>query len=380
MARTAPNPEVIAWAMERVGKEPGDFSSISKNAERWVTGEKVPTVKQMQKLAEKTHVPLPYFYDDAVPRMSLQIPDYRTTFSATAEHPSPELYETINLMQSRQDWLRAYLEDSGYEALGLVGACAEDRDVTRAAAKIRSVLSLEDRWARTLKPDEAVGFLRRAIEAAGVYTCAGSFFHHGSRPYDVSEFRGFVLADDYAPIIFLNTQDARSAQLFTLIHEFAHLLFNETGVDDKAYELAEKEDLCDSVAAEVLVPATLVFSFFNQMEPEAAVSALRKTTKASEIVCLRRARDLGCITRDDFFELYADYKRRLEEAGNPKRARSGGGPSYYIVKKSMLGDLFADTVYEGIKSERLLFSDAYRLTDMKASSFKKFYAEEGKYL
>lgn len=46
----------------------------------------------------------------------------------------------------------------------------------------------------------------------------------------------------------------------------------------------------------------------------------------------------------------------------------------------MLGDLFADTVYEGVKSERLLFSDAYRLTDMKASSFKKFYAEEGKYL
>lgn len=380
MARTAPNPEIIAWAMERVGKEPSDFVGISKNAERWVTGEKVPTVKQMQKLADKTHVPLPYFYNDTVPRMSLQIPDYRTTYSGTAENPSPELYETINLMQCRQDWLSAYLEDSGYGALAFVGACADDRDAKRAASMVRSMLPLEDGWARSLEPDEAVGFLRRAIESAGVYTCAGSFFHHGSRPYDVSEFRGFVLANDYAPIIFLNTQDARSAQLFTLIHEFVHLLFNETGVDDMVYEIPEKEDLCDSVAAEVLVPASLVFSFFNQMPLEEAVSALRKTTKASEIVCLRRARELDCITRDDFFTLYADYKRRLEEVGGPKRGRSGGGPSYYVVKKSMLGDLFANTVFEGVKSERLLFSDAYRLTDMKASSFEKFYAEEGKYL
>ena len=245
---------------------------------------------------------------------------------------------------------------------------------------IRSILSLEDGWARALKPDEAVGFLRRAIESAGVYTCAGSFFHHGSRPYDVEEFRGFVLADDYAPIIFLNTQDARSAQLFTLIHEFAHLLFNETGVDDLVYEIPEKEDLCDSVAAEVLVPAHLAFSFFNQMTPEKAVNALRVTTKTSEIVCLRRACELGCITRDAFFKLYADYRLRLKEADNTKRPRSSGGPSYYVVKKSMLGDLFAETVFEGVKSERLLFSDAYRLTDMKASSFEKFYAEEGRYL
>ena len=380
MARTTPNPKVIAWAMERVHKEPSDFASISKNVERWVTGEKIPTVKQMQKLAEKTHVPLPYFYDDVIPSMSLQIPDYRTTYSGNAENPSPELYETINLMQSRQDWLSAYLEDSGTEPLSFMGACAGDQDAKRAASMIRSILSLEDGWARSLRTDEAVRALRKKIESVGVYTCAGSYFHHGSRPYTVDEFRGFVLTDNYAPIIFLNTQDAKSAQLFTLIHEFAHLLFNETGVDDMVYEIPEKEDLCDSVAAEVLVPASLVFTFFDQMPPEQAASSLRKATKASEIVCLRRARELGCITRDDFFRIYSDYKRRLEEVSHPDQARSGGGPSYYVVQKSMLGDLFADTVFEGVKSEQLLFTDAYRLTDMKASSFEKFYAEEGRYL
>lgn len=380
MAKTTPNPEVIAWAMERAHKEPSDFTSISKNAEHWATGEKVPTVKQMQRLAEKTHVPLPYFYDDAIPSMSLQIPDFRTTYSGSAEDPSPELYETINLMQSRQDWLSTYLEESGCETIGFIGACANDRDAKRAASVIRSTLSLEDGWARSLKTGEAVRFLRGRIESAGVYTCAGSFFHHGSRPYDVNEFRGFVLTDNYAPIIFLNTQDAKSAQLFTLVHEFAHLLFNETGVDDLVYEMPEKEDLCDSVAAEVLVPASLVFASFDQMPPEEAIASLRNATKASEIVCLRRARELGCITRDAFFRIYGDYKRGLKDAGHPRQTRGSGGPSYYIIQKSMLGNLFADTIFEGVKSERLLFSDAYRLTDMKASNFTKFYAKEGKYL
>lgn len=103
-------------------------------------------------------------------------------------------------------------------------------------------------------------------------------------------------------------------------------------------------------------------------------------TKASEIVCLRRAHELGCITRDDFFRIYGDYKRALEVDSGLHRAKRVGGPSYYVVQKSMLGELFADTVFEGVKSERLLFSDAYKLTDMKARSFEKFYAEEGRYL
>ncbi len=379
--RTTPNPEVISWAIERAKKQPSDFTGIGKFAEQWVTGEKVPTVKQMQKLAAKTHVPLPYFYDDSVPSMSLQIPDFRTTFAGSAENPSPELYETINLMQSRQDWLSAYLADVDAEKLGFIGACADDRDVKRAAAMIRSILALDDGWARSFKPEEAVRHLRSLIESVGVYTCAGSFFHHNSRPYDVDEFRGFVLVNEYAPLIFINTQDSKSAQLFTLVHEFAHLLFNESGVDDLVYEVPEKEDLCDSVAAEVLVPASLVFSTFDRLASKKAIDSLRIATKASEIVCLRRAHELGCITRDEYFRIYGNYKRRLEELGIPKQSKDGGGgPSYYVVQRSMMGKLFSDAVYEGVKSERLLFSDAYRLTDMKASNFEKYYAEEGMYL
>lgn len=380
--RTTPNPMIIAWAIERVGKQPSDLASISKNIEQWISGEKVPTVKQMQKLAARTYVPLPYFYGDDIPSMPLQIPDYRTTYSGSAENPSPELYETINLMQARQDWTRAYLIDAEADTLSFVGKYANDKDVKRVAYEIRSILKLKDGWARTMQSDEAVRYVRDAMEAVGVYTCAGSYFHHNSRPYNVGEFRGFVLVDHIAPFIFLNTQDSRSAQLFTLIHEFAHILFDESGVDDLVYEDPDKEDLCDCVAAEVLVPESLVYAAFGQKgrTNKEAIGFLRRATKTSEIVCLRRARELKKLKDNEFFSLYNDYKRELAQARRDKRIKRGGGPSYYVVQKSMMGNLFSDVIYEGIKSERLMFSDAYRLTDMKAASFEKFYAEDGKYL
>ena len=74
-ALIAPNPEIISWAMQRAGKSSSDFESIGKHAEKWLSGEKWPTIKQVQKIAAKTHVPFPYFYGDDIPVMTLQIPD-----------------------------------------------------------------------------------------------------------------------------------------------------------------------------------------------------------------------------------------------------------------------------------------------------------------
>ncbi len=380
-AAIAPNVEVISWAMRRAGKSPSDLKSICKHADKWLSGEAQPTVKQVMKIASKTHVPFSCFYDDVVPEMSLQIPDFRTTYDGDASNPSPELYDTINLMQSRQDWLNSYRMEIGYGKLEFIGARASDRDAKRTAEEIRGLLRLDNGWARPLKADEAVRRLRESIEALGVCTFAGSYFHHSSRAYDVNEFRGFVLTDDYAPVIFVNTRDSKSAQLFTLVHEFAHLLFNEAGVDDVAYDTSEIENLCNSVAAEVLVPTPMVYASFDSHVALEAIAALRSATKTSEIVCLRRARELGCIGRDEYFRIYSDYKARLDRLENQGLSRgSGAGPSYYILKKSTLGKLFSETVYEGVKSDYLCFSDAYLLTDMKASAFEKYYRQEGMYL
>lgn len=384
--RDTANPRVIEWALKRSGKNPEDLrNTVSPRVQAWIDGEgKGPTTKQLEKLAKATHVLVPYFFEDDVPRLPLQIPDFRTLNSREPEEPSPELYDVINLSLSRQDWLSAYLEDIGEDKVTFIGSC-RGMGCAECAERMRETIGLEPGWARSLSKDAAVRVLREAIERTGVYVYAGSYVGNSTnRPLMVEEFRGFVLSDEYAPVIFINTSDAYSAQLFTLAHEFAHLLFAETGVDDVglAFSDGQKESDCDATAAEFLVPTAMVHETFDAMGTDEAIGELERLSKVSRVVILRRARELGRIGRAEFNERYRDYSAGLHDAlANRKADKSlTGGPRFYTLQKNHLGGHFPETVFAALKSEYLLYSDAYQLTGMSAKTFKKFFQREGMYV
>ena len=384
--RDTVNPRVIEWALKRCGKSPEDLrSSVSPRVAQWIAGEgKGPSAKQLEKLAKATHVLVPYFFEEDVPKLPLQIPDFRTLDSKCPEEPSPELYDVINQSLSRQDWLHGFLVDEDADKLDFIGSC-KGMDKADCAAKMRSLLASEPAWARSLKRDEAVRSLREAIERTGVCVYAGSYVGNSTnRPLRVDEFRGFVLSNEYAPVIFINTNDTCSTQLFTLAHEFAHLLFGESGVDDIGLGFSDGsvESDCDAVAAEFLVPAALVHETFDAMGKDEAIEELGRLTKTSEVIILRRARDLGHISWAEFTERYGDYCNRLREAlAHKKESRSsGGGPRLYTLQKNHLGERFPETIFVALKSEYLLYSDAYQLTGLSAKSFKEFFQQEGMYV
>jgi hypothetical protein len=78
-------------------------------------------------------------------------------------------------------------------------------------------------------PEAAFALLRSKVETAGVFVLLiGNLGTHTA--IDVAAFRGFALADNIAPFIVINDQDAKSAWSFTLLHELAHLWIGETGV------------------------------------------------------------------------------------------------------------------------------------------------------
>src|SRR5699024_5933145 len=127
--------------------------------------------------------------------------------------------------------------------------------------------------------------------------------------------RGFVLADDLAPLIFLNGADSKSAQMFTLGHELAHLWLGASGVSDTQagkVPAQQTERWCNRAAAELLMPMDALQATYD---PEAAVTdeiqRLARIFKVSTLVALRRLFDAGYIDQATLWQTYREEEARL---------------------------------------------------------------------
>ena len=192
-----------------------------------------------------------------------------------------------------------------------------------------------------------------------------------SRKIPVSECRGFTLVDEHAPCIFINNDDAPGAKLFTLVHEFVHVLKGESagdGGDDTLKEDNELERFCDAVAAEFLMPENLFRDIWTKRKGD--FKRVATPFKVSGLAAARRALTLGLITEERFFAYY-QWLTSLPVTPKPK----GGSGDFYATAKKRLGYAFLVHVRNAINSNQLLYRDAYALTGYSGNSFNKLINE-----
>lgn len=371
MSKVAIKPELIRWARERSGRSIVTLRKISPKYDLWEEGEDQPTLKQLEDLARKTYTPLGYFFLPEPPEEMLPIPDYRTLGDRSLNRPSPNLLETVQMAQRRQSWMRDTLIEEGQKPLAFIGSASRADDPERVALKIRQTLGLTNDWAReTPDWEAALRELSGAAEQAGILTASdGVVGNNTSRKLDVKEFRGFVLCDEFAPLIFINASDAKAAQMFTLAHELAHLWLGRGGVFSLTQMQPAKnavEQFCNRVAAEFLVPTRDLQEAWSAAKPPAPhFQTLARRFKVSPLVIARRALDLGLIKKEFFF---AYYNALMEE----QNKKSGGGGDFYLTQNGRLGRRFAEAVFRSAKEGRLLYRDAYQLTGLYGATFDQY--------
>lgn len=357
--------------MDRAGLGLPDIKSLPVNA--WLEGERKPTIKQLQDFAQKVHVPYGYLFLPEPPEEDQPIPFFRSN-DTNQSGISLNVRDTIHDMQQRQDWLRSYLLRDNYDPLPFVGKYSVEHEKDEIVADIRDTLGLETDWANECRIwEEALKVLTEKIEEKRIIVAFnGVVGFNNNRPLEVNECRGFVLVDDMAPVMFINNKDAKSAQLFTIVHELAHIwLGKSAGFDFRGMLPADDpvEKLCDTVAAEFLVPEDDILEAWAET---ASIRTLSKRFKVSPIVIGRRLLDTGLYSRDQFFAFYNDYIRDYHERS--VATKSDGG-DFYATARKKVSPTFARFVNQAVKTGDLLYRDAYRLTGLKGRTFETFMQE-----
>jgi len=379
-------PAVLRWARERASLSKAELTKkLGVRPERVAEWEQngALTIHQAEKLARTTHTPYGYLYLDEPPEEQLPVPDFRTLGDRSVKRLSPDLIETVQLMQQRQAWMRDWLIEDGAEPLSFVGSFTLHGEVKDVAGDMRAVLGIEDDWARHQRTwQDALRHLRQRIEDTGILiTINGVVGNNTHRKLNPDEFRGFVFCDEYAPLIFINGADFTAAQMFTMAHELAHVWIGQGGVSNlDALEPApvDVERFCNKVAAEFLVPSEAVQSAWDKVrESDNSFQLLARRFKVSTIVAARRVLDLKLISKQVFFDFYHAYEEDEQRMQALKKERGKGGGDFWNTQNVRIGHRFGTSVVRAVLEGRIPYTEAYWLTGLRGKPFDSFANQIG---
>ena len=367
MTTVAASVPVLQWAAQRARLGNSDMAARFKKWPMWLSGEAQPTLKQLEDVARLTHTAFGYFFLPEPPMLALPVPDFRTLRDEALAEPSSELLDTLYLCQQRQDWYRNHARVHGLLALPFVGSASAQESPEAVAHRLRQTLGLSAEARRKLPTwTDALRQLIAQAEDAGLMVMVSSVVGSNShRLLDVGEFRGFALADRFAPLIFLNGADSKAAQMFTLAHELAHVWLGATGVSDtQAGQVPEQrtERWCNQVAAELLMPlAELKAAHQPDRSIPDEMQRLAREFKVSTLVALRRLFDAGHINRAALWQHYRDEQDRLRTL----KERSGSGGDFYRSLGARTSRRFARAIVSSTLEGLTSFPDAFRMLGMR---------------
>ncbi len=364
-------PEMLLWACKRSGLNIESLLNRFPKLELWKNGEASPTLKQLEKFAKATYTPIGFLFMQEPLVEKVPIPDFRVGTGGGQQQPSPDLLDTVYICQQRQEWYREYVRIAGEDPIEFVGSANPDNSVEEFAARIRSTLgfNIEERREMPTWTDALRSFIEQADELGILVMVNGVVGNNNRRKLNPYEFRGFALVDDLAPLVFINGSDTKSAQMFTLAHELAHIWLGQTALSDA--EVAQitgnkVERWCNQVAAELLVPLAVMRSEYKKNKPlDEEVKRLARYFKVSTLVILRRIHDAGGLSKEQFQKAYNAELRRLLELP------SGSGGNFYLTQAARASKRFARALISSTLEGQTLYRDAFRMLGFsKQATFK----------
>lgn len=258
-------PKVLKWARESAKMSlEAAASKVSKSPEvlkSWENGEAQPTIKQAQDLVKAYKRPFALLFLPDIPRDFQPLQNFRRK---SAKPLSTASVFIIREVQQKQTWISDVYKDDEEKELSFVGKYTVRSNPQTVADDILKTLDINPLNYVTANP------IREWIDKAetnGIFISRTSFIH-SRLLLDSEEMQGFAIADKHAPFIFINSEDWDAPQLFTIVHELAHIWIAASGISNEIEpELKNTQGIdpvelfCNEVAALALMPADIMKTY-----------------------------------------------------------------------------------------------------------------------
>ncbi len=384
-------PNVLKWAREsaRMSEETAAAKIPKLTVEKlkeWENGTSQPTIRQAQILAKAYKRPFALFFLPEVPRDFQPLQDFRK--SGSKELTTSSIF-IIREIQQKQAWISDVYSENNEEKLPFVGRFSLNSNPKDVGNDILVTLGINP---AKYKTDNPIRDWINAAESNGIFVSRTSFIHSKMK-LDSSELQGFAIADHFAPFVFVNSDDWNAPQLFTLVHELAHIWIGATGISNEIEpEIAHRDKFnpielfCNEVAANALIPSEIILSIDRSVFKNSQdIFKTAKNLGVSSFAFLVRALNLQLVTNSEYkvlkrqaeIDYQAFLKREVEKkaALKLKQKEKPGGPNPYLLKLNKNSRLFTQVVLDALRSGFVQPTQASFLLGTPSNNFHKLEAQ-----
>ncbi len=370
-------PEVFKWLRESAGWSIEDVSkrikTTSENVRAFEAGRKKPTLRQLKELSQSFRRPIAAFLLSNPKKEKPNPKDYRFIPNKTNTFYKKTIL-VLRKARSLQEIGKELSRNIEYETkAGVEKADISDRP-EKLARKYRDIFELNEEKQRKFKtPYELFNYLRDILENMNILVFQFSM--------PVEDARGFVLSDELPAIIVVSTKDIIEARLFSLMHEFAHILLGESVIDFPDISLpcrSRIEKWCNEFASSIFLPEETAKTLFENnresLTDKKTLNLLSRKYKVSKAMILFNMLKLKYITQTDYENIINRYKPRPIETER-KGKKGGGGISADKKCISEIGTKFVSLVANNYDRGYINYTDALNYLSIKSKNFDKVLAK-----
>jgi Zn-dependent peptidase ImmA (M78 family) len=373
-------PSVIKWFIQESGWNLQELSKKIKVKqsliEAWFRGDKRPTLRQLEELSKKLKRPLAAFLLPSPPEAPPKPKDYRMLPGREGEFDKQTLL-AIRRARRLQRVSRELSENLEFGLKPSVEHISVNQNPERIADKYRTLFGINEKTQRDWKtPNKAFNDLRNAIEELNIIVLQISM--------PVEDARGFTLTDQYPTIIVVSLKDRIEARIFSLLHEFGHILLNKTGISMSLDSLSPViqdpvEKWCNEFAASFLLPKVVAEAIYQQnketITDSNTLKRLSSRYKVSKDMIMYNMLKLGHVSSSQYQEFRNRYTAELEKVKT--NGKNGGGFGYPADKRCFneKGQKFVSLVLNNIEHGYITHGDAINYLSIKSKNLDKVTAE-----